>query len=160
VGISFFIQDASNLRHTAVHHVRGSHHVRSGLGVGKSLPGQKLEGRVVVHLIAFQHSAMAVGRVFTQTHVGDEDDILHFFLNGPQSPLDYTVRIVSRGAGFVLGFGQSEQDYGRDTQVFDLGDFPDEFVHGKMVLTRHGADWVSNSFTGSHEKGVNKIVNG
>jgi len=82
----------------------------------------QLERGVVVHLVAAEHSAMAVGRVLAEADVGEEEQLGK---PGPQvaeGPLDDPVVDPSAGALVVLLLGDPEQDHGGHARGDELRD--------------------------------------
>ncbi len=76
-----------------VHHVRGRHHVGTGLGVGQGLADQHLHG-FVVHDVAgvVDQTVLAVGGKGVQGHVGDHAEVRYRALQCAHGALGQTVR--------------------------------------------------------------------
>lgn len=102
VGKVVFIENAADLRHATVHHVRRGDHVGAGLGVGKRRLGQKVQRGVIVHGVPVDEAAMPVIGILAQADVGNHDQIGKLVLQGLDRALDNSVLGVGLGAERVF----------------------------------------------------------
>ena len=109
-------------RNHPVHHPAWGNEVRSRLRMRHGHPAENLQGLVVQNVplgqvrmrdrpdSAVDQSAMTMIGVFTKTHVGDDDQVRPFGLDGPHGLLDDTVRRVVFFADGVLTLRNAEEN--------------------------------------------------
>ena len=132
-----------------------------GLGMNDGLPGEHLEGGVVIYVqpaaALGQCAAVAVVGELAEADVGDDEQIGHRILqtaNGLGHDSRLAGGVASRG---VLGSGDAEKDDAADAQVGDLLAFGGEQVGRDLVVARHGADWLTKPPAGSDEQGQDQV---
>ena len=146
-GVSRLIQGLPDGQHPSVHHVGGSHHVRSRLHMGKSGFCQQLQGFIIVHILAAEHPAVAVGGVFAHAHIGDVVQIRHLDLCPAQGFLHNTLLRVGSGAHLVLVVRNAEKHHAAHAGVRQLGKLLRQDIQGIPVLSRHGRDLLPFIFS-------------
>ena len=67
--ITAVVKGAPYLGDPSVHHVRRRHHIRTGFGVGKRGPGQKVQGGVIVDMPLVHKAAMPVVRILAEADI-------------------------------------------------------------------------------------------
>lgn len=100
----------------AVVHVRGGDAVGAGLGVGHGDVADAVDGELVVEAaVVAEDAAVAVGRVFAQADVGDDEDLREARAQQPDGADDGALRVVGGRAEGVFGAGRdghAEEDDG------------------------------------------------
>jgi hypothetical protein len=139
----------------------GSDYIRARPGMDQSLPGDKIEGGVVVHIVPASglnyRAAMAVVGVFAKAQVGDDGEVAcrffsHAYGLGYDSGVGYRV-----GAGGVFFFRNAEKDNAAKAQFHGLRDLVGEHVGRHLEIARHGGDFLLETLAGPDEKRQNKI---
>jgi hypothetical protein len=103
-----------------------------------TLPGQNLEGFIIGDHPIYNNAAMAMIRVFTKTHIGDDNHLGQLGLNGSYSPLDYTVFCVTSAAHTVLSVRQTKKDDPRYAQLPEGTRLFHNGVYAEVEVTREG----------------------
>ena len=120
VGLARRLQGFAHGPDPAVHHVRGGHHVGSGLGVAHRHPGQGRHALVVDDLGSVVEAAVAGVRVGAQAHVGHDHQLL---AEGLLESLDGAGHQAGGGVGgggvrgLVGPFRHPEQQQRADAQL-------------------------------------------
>ena len=139
-------------RHLAVHHRRGRHDVRPGLGLAHGGRGQPLERGVVVdRAVAGQRSAMAVVGVLAQARVGDRDERDLEVAQATQGLLHDAVRRPRTRPVRVLGIGQAEQQHAADAQLGQGERVADGLVGRHALDPGKRVDRLADVATGADE---------
>ena len=89
---------------------------------------QPLDGGVVDDLVALHDAVMAVAGIGIERHVGDEADVRHGGLDGPQRPADEVVGVERLGADRVaqLRVGIGEERDRRNAEIAGAARFGDD----------------------------------
>ena len=135
----------------------GRHDVGAGAGVGKRGLGQPLERGVVIHVVVFDETAVAVAGVFAIADVGDDQQLGGFAAHGADGVLHDAVVGVGAGGHFVLGFRQAEQDHAADAERLHFGALLHQFVNGQLIVAGHGADFAAHAFARADEQGQDEL---
>lgn len=113
--------------------------------MGEGLPGQELQGLVVVHVAVLDDAAVAVVGVLAHADVGDDRQPRHLFLQGPDRLLNDAVLGVGVAANGVLGLGDAEQDHRRHSQFINLLGLGHDMLDGLLVNARHGGNFFPDA---------------
>ena len=90
---------------------------------------------------------MAMIGIFTQTNIGDEQQVRNRLLRFSQASTNDSLLCEGGGSDRVLQlFGRNpEQHHGRNPQIMYLEKFLSQPIHRKSELPGHGADLFANS---------------
>ncbi len=99
---------------------------------------------------------MAMAGVLAVAHVGHDEEFRNLPTQRAYGPLDDPVLIVGAGGHLVLGFRQPEKNHAADAQRLNFGALFDEFIHGHLVIPRHGADFAFDALPRAHKQGQNE----
>ncbi len=103
---------------------------------------------------------MAVAGVFTETDIGDNQDVGNLVLDTADGLLNDAVLGKGAGGQFVFFVGNPEKKDGRNPQVLRFLDFLEDVIDGHLEIAGHGMDWFFSVFAGDNKEGINQIVNG
>ena len=156
--VRVLVQGSADLAHPAVHHVRGRHHVRSGLGMGQRCLGQQFQGSIVVHLLSSQAAAVAVVGVLAEADVSNHAHVRGPVLQFADGLLNDAVASVGSGAEAVLLFWQAKQDHRTDAERQALFRFPSQLVHRQTEHARHGRYLLAKTLAGQNKEGVDQLL--
>lgn len=128
----------------AVVHVGGSDAVGACCGVCHCDVGDAVDGESVVQAAIFaQNAAVAVGGVFAETHVCDDEKVWKCAAEESNSADDGTLGVVctrSQGVFCAGGNGDTEEDNGFEALVYEGCEVGDKSVETAAVLVGKRGD--------------------
>ena len=154
--MAVFIQALPDGRHTAIHHIRGSNHIRPCLYLGQSGFGQKRKRLVIVHLVSAEHAAVSVGGIFAHTYVCYIIKVREPLLGLPKGSLDDTVLCVRAASHFILFPGDPEQHDTAHACARHFLQTIGKHVDTVTVLSFHGRDLFFYSLSLSYKYGIDQ----
>jgi hypothetical protein len=101
---------------------------------------------------------MAMGCVFAQADIGDDDQLGQGTLQLAHGALDNAVLRISPGGAGVLGIRNTEQENRRHTEIVGTDGFPDEFIGGELVNTGHGTNLAAHLFSSDGEERQDQLI--
>ena len=137
------IELSANRGDASVHHVGGCDDARPRARMGERRVGQAFETGVVVDLLPVEKPAVAMIRVLTQTHVGDDAEIRHRGDDRARRSLYDAILGVGTRATSVLGIGDPEQNHAANPEIGDPLDFEHDLIDGKTLHPRHRDDGLT-----------------
>src|SRR4030067_852292 len=125
--------------------------------MGDGLATQEFEGGVVVHILVFYDTTMAVRSIFAHADIGYDHEVRVFVLYGLYGLLHRAVGVKGAGAFLILVLGYAEEDYGRYAEGLYLAGFLFQVVHRELELPGHGLYLVLYILAARHEQGEDEI---
>src|SRR5256885_11349140 len=83
----------------------------------RSLPGEELEGRIVVDVAILYQAAVAVVGILAEADVGDEEQARRRLADGAERARDDALGVGGAAPACILPLGHAEEDDGRHAQV-------------------------------------------
>ena len=120
--------------------------------------GEELNGRVVEDLLAFDDSAVSVGRVLAEAHVGDDQQVRDLPLDRPDGALNRCLRVPGSRPRFVFAVGKAKEEHGTDAVASRAVRFRDGLVDGELKYPGHRGDLMSNPLPGPHKEWVDQLL--
>ena len=124
----------------SVHHIRWSHHICTCLYLGNCDLSQFVQSQVIVHIVSFQDSAVAMTGVLTHTDITDVVKIRHFFLCLLQCSLNNTITGIGSASHFIFVIRNTEQHNTANTCICHLLQDLRHPIQRITELSRHGRD--------------------
>ena len=128
----------------AVVHVRGSDTLGACFGVGHRYVRYALDGKGIVEgAVVAEDSAMAVGGVFAETDVGNDEEGGEAGSEEADGLNDRALRVIGCGAEGVFdvgGDGNAEEDHGAEAFADERFEVRSYLVEAAAVLIREGGD--------------------
>jgi len=134
------LQGFANGANPPIHHVRRCHHIGAGVGMGKRLIDQRLNGDVIENIpVVVDDAVLAMGGERVQRHVRNHTQFRTGCFQGANRSLGQTVRIPGPGAGeiFLLNRNDRKQGNGRDTQDHQLRRLLHQQINTQTLHPRH-----------------------
>jgi hypothetical protein len=125
--------------------------------MGKRHRGEEIEGRIVPDLFALDDTAVAVGRVLAEAHVGDHQEVPALGANGADGLLDHAAVGIALGSQRILVFRQAEEDDAGDSQGLDLPRLSGGLIRREMEAAGKGGDLPAETDAGGHEKRIDQL---
>ena len=138
----------------------GAIDVGAGARVGNGHPRQELEGGVVPHLLSLHDTAVPVGGVLAEAHVGHHHELPALGADGRRGRLHDAVVGIALAAEGVLRPGQAEEDDPPDAEGFHLASLAGGLVGGEVEAAGKGADLATHPGSGGDEEGVDELLRG
>ena len=163
------VQCTADRPHHTVQHRRRRNDVCTGFGMHDRRPSQQLQRRVVeqialrqrgvvaVHHGRIDNPAMAVIRIFAETHVGDDDKLRRGLLQRTDRLGHYPAGTEVVTSAPVLFRRNAEQEYCRNAKLQDRLGLPGQFVHRKLELPWHRRDWPALPLSVAHEQRIDEV---
>jgi hypothetical protein len=101
---------------------------------------------------------MPMASIFAQTDIRDDDDAIHFLLNGPDRPLDDSLLCIALGSEFVFFLRDAEEDNPWDSEGLHFFDLFDQEIDRELKLAGHGRNGLFYPFSGTNEEGKDKVI--
>ena len=130
----------------AVHHVAWRHQIRAGARLDDSGLPQQVHGRIIVHVAARDHAAMAVIGVLAQADVPDDDQIGDRALYRANRLLHDPLIVVRLRASRVLRRRNPEQDHAAQSERRGALGIFHQLIHGELRHAWQGGDGAAHSF--------------
>jgi hypothetical protein len=132
--VAVLVERGADRGDAAVHHVARADRVGAGGGVRDGRAREQLERRVVVHLVALEHAAVAVRGVFAETDIRQQHKARARLAERPQRTLDDAIVVPGAGTLGVLLVRDPEQQHRAHAQLRRL------LGLGRQVLDREPAE--------------------
>ena len=145
---------------TAVHHVRGRHHVGARRRMGQRLLHQHVGGDVVEHVTrGVDDAVLAVGGVGVQSDVCHHAQLRHRVFQRPDGALHQAVgaeRLLGQQA-LALGPDDREQCHGGNAQLLQFPRLLHQPVDAEALDARHGRDGFASVVALQYEHRENEV---
>src|SRR5436190_1809884 len=151
-----FIQRFTNGPHPPVHHVRRGDDVGAGACVGERLLSKNRHRGIIGHFAVLDNTTMTMVRVFAEADVGNDKKFQLCSANRFNGELDYALGAEGAGAAWVLGFGQSKKNDPGNPERLNLAAFLHNLIDRLLVNAGHGADFLANLGTRTHEQRIDE----
>src|SRR6202030_4339672 len=125
--------------HSAVHHVRWCHDIRSRTSMRQRCGGKPLDARIIRDVALLDYAAMTVARVFAQANIRDDEKIEFRLSDGVNPPLQGPIRIRSLRANFIFLIRQPEKNHSRNSKPRHFAALLHNLVHRLLENPRHRA---------------------
>lgn len=116
----------------------------SCFGVGHGYVADAVDGETVVETaVVAQDTAVAVGGVFAEADVGDDEESGKAGAEETDGLHDWSLGVVRCGAEGIFdvwGHGDAEEDYGLQAFSYERVEVGDEFVDASAVLVGKGGN--------------------
>ena len=155
---AFFVQGLTDGCDAAVHHIRRGDDIGTGFGLADGDFVEQLQRRVVIDVVVFDLTAVAVVRVLAEADVADDDHVRQGFLDGADGTLDRALRVPGAGADFVFISRQAKDFDSPQSQGIDVFGQAYGVVYGQVITAGHAGDFFFDIRAGDDEDRINQIV--
>src|SRR2546426_8061763 len=125
--------------------------------MGHRLPGEQLEGRIVVDVAILHQATVAVVGVFAETDVGHEDEPRRGPADGAERARDDAVGVGGAAPARVLPLRHAEEDDGRHAQVPEPPALLGRAVDRALRDARHRRDRLLHPTSGHDEERLHEL---
>src|SRR5256885_17178656 len=123
----------------------------------RSLPGEQLEGRIVVDVAILHQAALTVVGILAEADVGDEQQARRRLADGAERARDDAFGVGGPAAARVLPLRHAEEDDGRHAQVPEPAALLGRSLDRALRDARHRLDRLLDPAPGHDEERLHEL---